>query len=59
MLLKLIVFLTNCEIIVLIGETWPQTERIFESVNQSFITLLRLSAKRLIFSLFMLKDLSA
>ena len=49
MFLKLIVLLTNREIIDLIGEAWPQTERLFDSVKQSFITLLRWSAKRLFF----------
>ena len=49
MFLKLIVLLTNREITDLLGEAWPQTERLFESVNQSSITLLRWSAKRLIF----------
>ena len=43
--LNLIVLMTNREIIVLIGETW----RLFESVNKLSITLLRFSAKRLIF----------
>ena len=47
MFLKLIVLLTNSEIIDLIGGVWPQTERLFESVNQSSITLLLCSAKRL------------
>ena len=54
----MIVLSTNREIIDLIGKAWPQTERLFESVNQSSVTLLRLSAKRLIFT-FLLKDLSA
>ena len=54
------VLLTNREIVVLIGEAWPQTARLFKSVNQSSITLIRLSAKIIIFfSLFMLKYLSA
>ena len=41
--------MTNRDIIVLIGAAWPQTEHLFESVNQSSITFL----------LFMLKDWSA
>ena len=49
MFLKLIVLLTNREIIDLIGEAWPQTERLFECVDQSSITFLRWSAKRLNF----------
>ena len=59
MFLNLIVFLTNREIIDLIGEAWPQTVRLFESVIQSSITFLRLSAKRLIFLFSMPKNLSA
>ena len=49
MSLKLIVLLTNGEIIDLIWETGSQTERLFESVNQSSITLLLWSAKGPIF----------
>ena len=58
MFLKLIVFLTDREIIDLIGEAWPQTECFvffFDSVNQSFITLLCWSPKRLIFHLLCYK----
>ena len=51
MFLKLIVLVTNCDTIVLIGESWPQNERLFESVDQSSIILLRLSANTY-FSLF-------
>ena len=39
------VLLTNREIIVLIGEVWPQIVCFFDSVNQSSITSLGLSAK--------------
>ena len=52
MLLKLIGLLTNREIVDLIGEAWPQTERLFESVNQSSILLLRSFAERLIFPFY-------
>ena len=55
MFLKLIVLLINRQIIVLIGEAWPKTERLFESVNQPCIRLLRWSAKRLIFYFLCLK----
>ena len=37
--LKLIVLLTNREIIGLIGIAWLQTESLFESINQSSINL--------------------
>ena len=47
MFLKLIILLLNREIIGLNGEALPQTDRLFESVNQSSITLLRWSAKEL------------
>ena len=49
MFLKLIVLLINREITVLIGEVWPQTEPLFESVNQISISVIGWSAKRLIF----------
>ena len=39
MFLKLIVLLTNREIIGLIGKAWLQTESLFESINQSSINL--------------------
>ena len=55
-----IVLLTNREITDLIGEAWPQTERLFESVNQSSVTLLCWSAKIIIFckKIGLLKDRS-
>ena len=47
-----IVLLTNRETIVLIGKTWSQTQRFFESVNQSSITSLRWSAKSSTFQFY-------